>query len=133
WDAVVACLALSVKFHRDVLFPLDVIYAHEFLDLAPHEMAFEDLEGAQRDVLGAVGYRIGSATPGAFMEEMWEALPTLRRLVGDGDGWEGVQEEAWAILYDALYQADILQYPASLITGVAVIEGVLEVLSRRYK
>ncbi len=102
WDIAVACLALSVKFHRDVLFPLDVIYAHEFIDLAvPHKMTFEDLENAQRDVLEAVAYRIGSATPGAFMEELWAALPTLRTLLGFDAGWEGVQKEAWATLCDA--------------------------------
>ena len=102
WDIAVACLALSVKFHRDVLFPLDVIYAHEFVDLAAHEMAFEDLENAQRDVLEAVAYQLGSATPGAFMDELWHALPTLRKLVAFDGGWDDVQKEAWSVLYDAL-------------------------------
>ncbi|KAI0767274.1 hypothetical protein C8Q74DRAFT_1203943 [Fomes fomentarius] len=134
WDIAVACLALSVKFHRDVLFPLDVIYAHEFIDLAaPHKMTFEDLENAQRDVLEAVAYRIGSATPGAFMEELWAALPTLRTLVGFDGGWEGVQKEAWATLCDALQYVEILQYPISLMTACAIIEGIVEVLSMRYK
>ena len=85
-----------------MLFPLDVIYVEEFLDLAPHEMDFEDLESAQRDVLEAIAYRVGSATPGAFMEELWDALPTLRRLVCFEDGWDAIQEEAWEILKDAL-------------------------------
>ena len=102
WDIAVACLALSVKFHRDVLFPLDVIYAHEFVDLAAHEMAFEDLENAQRDVLEAVAYQLGSATPGAFMDELWHALPTLRKLVAFDGGWDDVQKEAWSMLHDAL-------------------------------
>ncbi|KAI0718555.1 hypothetical protein C8T65DRAFT_803825 [Cerioporus squamosus] len=133
WDVAVACLALSVKFHRDVLFPLDVIYVDEFLDLAPHEIEFEDLETAQRDVLEAITYRVGSATPGAFMAELWAALSTLRSLVGFDGGWDAVQEEAWGILNDALQQPELLQYPSSLVTGAAVIEGVLEVLQRRYK
>ncbi|RDX40830.1 hypothetical protein OH76DRAFT_1365616 [Lentinus brumalis] len=133
WDVAVACLALSVKFHRDVLFPLDVIYVDEFMDLAPHEMDFYDLETAQRDVLEAVTYRVGSATPGAFMEELWNALPTLRRLVRFDGGWDAVQEEAWVILNDALQQPEVLRYPPSLVTGGAVIEGILEVLKRRYK
>ncbi len=85
-----------------MLFPLDVIYVDEFMDLAPHEMDFDDLETAQRDVLEAVTYRVGSATPGAFMEELWNALPTLRRLVRFDGGWDAVQEEAWVILNDAL-------------------------------
>lgn len=85
-----------------MLFPLDVIYAEEFLDLAYHEMAFDDLENAQRDVLEAITFRVGSATPGAFMEELWLALPTLRLLVGFDEGWEGVQARAWTVLCDAL-------------------------------
>ncbi|RPD70511.1 hypothetical protein L226DRAFT_469913 [Lentinus tigrinus ALCF2SS1-7] len=133
WDVAVACLALSIKFHRDVLFPLDVIYVHEFLDLAPHEMEFEDLENAQRDVLEAVAFRVGSATPGAFIEELWDALTPLRRLVSFDGRWEAVQEEAWEILNDALQQPELLQYPPSLITGAAVIEAVVEVLQRSYK
>ena len=122
WDLAVACLALSVKvciarppcaqcrtcaypltqFHRDVLFPLEIIFAEEFIGLAPHEMEFDDLESAQRDVLDAVGYRVGSATPGAFMDELWRALPTMRLLLGFDDGWEDVQRGAWAVLCDVL-------------------------------
>lgn len=66
-------------------------------------MEFYDLEHSQRDVLDVLAYRIGSATPGAFMEELWNALPTLRILVGFDGGWEGVQKEAWAILCGALH------------------------------
>ena len=90
------------QFHRDVLFPLDVICAQEFLALAPHAMDFADLENAQRDILEALSYRVGGTTPGAFMEELWEALPTLRRLVGFDAGWDGVQGKAWDVLCDAL-------------------------------
>ena len=85
-----------------MLSPLDVICAQEFLALAPHAVDFADLENAQRDVLGALSYRVGGATPGAFMEELWEALPTLRRLVGFDEGWDGVQGKAWDVLCDAL-------------------------------
>lgn len=93
---------MEFQFHRDVLYPLDVIYAHEFLDLAPHALTFDDLENAQRDVLEAVAFRVGIATPGAFMAELWAALPTLRLLLAFDGGWVGAQERAWAILCDVL-------------------------------
>ncbi|KAI0325722.1 hypothetical protein GY45DRAFT_1216214, partial [Cubamyces sp. BRFM 1775] len=133
WDVALACLTISIKFHRDVLFPLSVIYAHEFLCLAPHEVEFEDLENAQRDVLEALAYQVGSATPGAFMAELWLALPTLRRLVGFDGGWERVQEHAWEVLCEALQQNEVLSYPISLLTAAAVIGGILEALVQRYK
>ena len=82
-----------------------MIFAQEFLALAPHALDFADLENAQRDVLEAIAYRVGSATPGAFMAELWEALPTLRLLVGFDDGWDGVQGKAWGVLCDALQRA----------------------------
>ncbi|KAH9848689.1 hypothetical protein C2E23DRAFT_427202 [Lenzites betulinus] len=132
WDIAVACLALSIKFHRDVLYPLDVIYAHEFLDLAPHALTFDDLENAQRDVLEAVVFRVGIATPGAFMAELWAALPTLRLLLAFDGGWIGAQERAWAILCDVLQRPDALRYPISLLTASALSESLLRVLARKY-
>ncbi|KAI0664175.1 hypothetical protein C8Q70DRAFT_905402 [Cubamyces menziesii] len=133
WDVALACLTISIKFHRDFLYPLNVIYAHEFLCLAPHEVEFEDLESAQRDVLEALGYQVGNATPGAFMAELWLALPPLRRLVGFDEGWERVQEHAWEVLCEAIQQAEVLLYPISLLTAAAVIEGILEALAQRYR
>ncbi|KAI0768210.1 hypothetical protein BD413DRAFT_446515, partial [Trametes elegans] len=123
----------TTQFHRDVLYPLDVIYAHEFLALAPHELTFDDLESAQRDVLDALAFRVGSATPGAFIDEAWHALPTLRRLVGFDGGWDGVQGEAWDVLCEALQFPEVLQFPISLLTGAALVEGVVRVLSKRFK
>ncbi|KAI0357823.1 hypothetical protein OH77DRAFT_1362256, partial [Trametes cingulata] len=134
WDIAVACLAISVKFHRDVLPPLDVIYAHEFLDVAPHELTFDDLENAQRDVLEALSYRVGgSAAPGAFMAELWAALPTFRNLVSFDGGWADVQEAAWVVLCGALQRPDVLRFPVSLLTAAALMQGILEVLAKRYK
>lgn len=43
-DISVACLSLSVKFHRDFLDPLLPVYAHEYLALSPHGMSYDDLE-----------------------------------------------------------------------------------------
>ena len=43
-DISVACLSLSVKFHRDFLEPLLPVYANEYLVLSPHGMSYDDLE-----------------------------------------------------------------------------------------
>ncbi|KAI0926491.1 hypothetical protein AcV7_005415 [Taiwanofungus camphoratus] len=133
WDTAVGCLALSVKFHRDVLFPLYAIPAHEFMSLAPHEMSFENLEAAQRDILEAFSFCIGSVTPGSFMQELWLALPSLRALLGFDNGWAIAQEEAWAALLDALLEPDILRFPISLLTASALIDGIIESLIQKYK
>ena len=45
-DISVACLSLSVKFHRDFLDPLLPVYAQEYLALSPHGMSYDDLEVA---------------------------------------------------------------------------------------
>ncbi|KAF8063219.1 hypothetical protein FPV67DRAFT_1782761 [Lyophyllum atratum] len=115
WDIAVACLALSVKYHRDFLHPLFPVYAYEFQRLAPHGViGFEDLEIAHRDVLSALKWRLGD-TPQALVLELWDALPGLRRLFGgDGDrkrerdcdqelelGWNCVQRETWRVLFVA--------------------------------
>ncbi|OBZ66787.1 hypothetical protein A0H81_13268 [Grifola frondosa] len=152
WDLAVACLTLSVKFHRDVLFPLDVILSNEFLALAPHSMSFEDLEVAQRDILEALSYRVGSATPGSFMEELWFALTSLRKLLDFDEGWKTAQKEAWAILTNALLsesnerpkarcdvvndlttEPDVLRFPISLLTMCALLDGITESLVHKYK
>ncbi|OSC99673.1 hypothetical protein PYCCODRAFT_1372497 [Trametes coccinea BRFM310] len=134
WDIAVACLAISIKFHRDVLYPLDIIYAHEYLALAPHELGFEDLENAQRDVLEAIQFRIASGSnPDAYMAELWQALPMLRKLVGFDGGWARVQEHAWDLLCEALQSPEVLQYPTSILTALAIMEGVLKTLTWRYK
>ncbi|KAI0672427.1 hypothetical protein C8Q78DRAFT_749412 [Trametes maxima] len=112
WDVALACLALSVKFHRDVLPPLDVIYADEFLALA---------------------FRLGGGNgPGAFAAELWAALPTLRGLFAFDGGWAGVQEEMWTILGGALLDPDVLRYPVSLLTAVALMESVVRCLAKRF-
>ncbi|KAI0643860.1 hypothetical protein C8Q79DRAFT_1012404 [Trametes meyenii] len=134
WDVALACLSLSIKFHRDVLPPLDVIYADEFLALAPwHAPAFAHLENAQRDVLEALAFRPrGGNGPGAFAEELWAALPALRGLLAFDSGWAGVQEEMWTILGGALLDPDVLQYPISLLTAAALMESVVRRLAKRF-
>ncbi|KAI9056299.1 hypothetical protein FKP32DRAFT_1585806 [Trametes sanguinea] len=134
WDIAVACLAISIKFHRDVLYPLDIIYTHEYLALAPHDLTFEDLENAQRDVLEAIEFRIaGGSNPGAYFAELWQALSMLQQLVGFDGGWARVQEHAWDVLCEALQRPEVLQYPTSILTALSIMEGVLKTLEWRYK
>ena len=94
-----------------------MICAQEFLALAPHALDFADLENAQRDVLEALAYRVGSATPGAFMAELWEALSTLRSLVGFDGGWGGVQGKAWDVLCEALQRTSFFLSMTALISA----------------
>ncbi|KAF5319386.1 hypothetical protein D9619_008485 [Psilocybe cf. subviscida] len=101
WDVAVACLSVSIKFHRDFLDPLLPVFAHEYLDLAPHEMSYEDLETAHRDMLSAFDYRLG-VTPQPIMDELWLALPPLRSLLQFDGGWEGATSHSWSILFIAL-------------------------------
>ncbi|KAF9808129.1 hypothetical protein IEO21_07965 [Rhodonia placenta] len=133
WDTAVACMALSVKFHRDVFMPLYSINAHEFIAIAPHTMTYDDLETAHRDILYALSYSIGSVTPLAYMQELWLALPSLRKLLAFDDGWSIAQEEAWAILLEALMQPDALRFPVSLLTACATIDGAIESLILKYQ
>ncbi|KAE9398618.1 hypothetical protein BT96DRAFT_723851 [Gymnopus androsaceus JB14] len=78
WDVAIACLALSVKLHRDFLAPLFPVYSFQFEDLAPHYIEYEDLEAAQRDILFALSYNLGG-TPQGILDELWIALPSLQR------------------------------------------------------
>lgn len=56
-------------------------------------------------MLEALAFRVGSATPGAFMAELWDALPTLRLLLAFDGGWADAQESAWTILSNVLLGA----------------------------
>ncbi|KAG1869693.1 hypothetical protein C8R48DRAFT_573130, partial [Suillus tomentosus] len=134
WDTALASLALCVKFHRDFLCPLSPVYAYEFLDLARHSMSYQDLEVSQRDILAAFDFCIGSITPQGFMDELWLALPTLRKATEPvKDGWKSVQAEIWDRLFDALIEPDVLQFPISLLTASAVIDGLIIAIARYYK
>ncbi|KZT00176.1 uncharacterized protein LAESUDRAFT_666682, partial [Laetiporus sulphureus 93-53] len=132
WDVAVACLALSVKFHRDVFLPLYSIPAHEFMAIAPHSISYDDFEAAHRDVLYALSYSVGSVTPGMYMQELWEALPSLRQALGFDNGWKIAQEETWAILLEAMMQPDVLRFSMSLLTASAMIDGIIESLVHKY-
>ncbi|KAH9830610.1 uncharacterized protein C8Q71DRAFT_851168 [Rhodofomes roseus] len=133
WDCAVACVVLSVKFHRDVFPPYYLIPAREFGALASHTMSYADLEAAQCDVLDALSHSVGCVTPGQYLHDLWLALPSLRDLLAFENGWQAAQEETWAILLEAFMQRGILRFPTSLLTACALIDGCVDVLIERYK
>ena len=45
---------------------------------------------------------IGSCTPGAYIEELLLALPSVRALVDERGDWEFARAETWEILFDSL-------------------------------
>ncbi|KAJ7684424.1 hypothetical protein DFH06DRAFT_1073089 [Mycena polygramma] len=131
WDSCLACLALSVKLHRDVLEPLNPVLSWEFEALAPHELSFQDLEIAQEDVLVAFGHRLGG-TPQPILDELWIALPSLQQLLGFKNGWRFAQKEAWWRLFDAVAAPDVLKFPISLLTVAALAEALVAALVSKY-
>ncbi|KAG2071275.1 hypothetical protein BDR04DRAFT_1016458 [Suillus decipiens] len=134
WDTALGSLALCVKFHRDFLDPLSPVYAYEFLDLARHSISYQDLEVAQRDILSACGFSLGSITPQGLMDELWLALPTLRKAAEPvRNGWKSVQVEIWNRLFDALIEPDVLQFPVSLLTASALLDGLIIAIARHYR
>ncbi|KAF9527481.1 hypothetical protein CPB83DRAFT_398001 [Crepidotus variabilis] len=149
WDIAVACLSLSVKFHRDFLGPLLPVYAHEYLYLSPHAMARDDLEvrtvfmsldinilsyrqSAHRDVLSALEYSLG-VSPQPLMDEFWFALPSLRALLDFQGGWSHALEDAWMFLFDAVCEPDVQRFSIPLLTTVAILDGIIESLVHRYR
>lgn len=108
---------------------------------------------SQRDILAAFDFCIGSITPQGLMDELWLALPTLRKATEPvKDGWKSVQAEIWDRLFDALIgtlswsyfisysikfdhapEPDVLQFPISLLTASAVIDGLIIAIARYYK
>ncbi|CAL1709591.1 unnamed protein product [Somion occarium] len=128
WDIATACIALSVKFHRDVLQPLVPVFTDEFILMAPHRLTYEELESAQRDVLSVLDFCIGSVTPGAFIEELWNALPSLRRLLETKSLWETAKALAWEMISDALFDIDYIRYSTSTLTACALVQGISEAL-----
>ncbi|KAH7886662.1 hypothetical protein F5I97DRAFT_1869202 [Phlebopus sp. FC_14] len=134
WDIAVGCLALCVKLHRDVLPPLHPVYARDFLQLAPHSMSHHDLELSQRDILSAFSFSLGSCTPQAILDEFWLVSPSLRKVTASiRDGWPAVQREIWDKLFEAILEPDMLQFPVSLLTAAALLDGLVLVLARQYK
>ncbi|KAF8797634.1 hypothetical protein BYT27DRAFT_7237189 [Phlegmacium glaucopus] len=131
WDIAVACLALSVKFHRDFLEPLLPVYVHEYLSLAPQNLSYEDLETSQRDLLSAFDYSLG-VTPQPVIDELWFSLESLRTLLDFKNGWETAMADAWCGLFDAICEPDVQRFSISTLAAVALMDGVIESLVQRY-
>ncbi|KAJ3507532.1 hypothetical protein NLJ89_g6247 [Agrocybe chaxingu] len=108
------------------------LYAHEYLSLSPHNMSHEDLETTHRDILSALDYTLG-VTPQLLMDELWFALPSLQALLDFEGGWQSAMADAWRFLFDALKEPDVLKYPISLLTVLAVMNGITEGLARKYR
>ncbi|TFK37714.1 hypothetical protein BDQ12DRAFT_591175, partial [Crucibulum laeve] len=130
WDIAVACLALSIKFHRDFLYPLYPVMAYEYLDLSPHKLSFEDFETAQRDILSAFHYRL-SVNPQSLLDELWDALPSLRNLWSFDGGWNDVQNRTWKLLCTSTREPDVLRFPVSLLATAALVSSIIESLVDR--
>ncbi|KAJ7593075.1 hypothetical protein C8J56DRAFT_930327, partial [Mycena floridula] len=130
WDIGVACLSLSVKFHRDCLWPLCPVFMRDFIRLAPHEMGFEQFEEAQRDVLDAFCFNLGG-TPQLILDEIWDAMPALQRALGDEYWWNILQREIWMLLFDAVIQPGMLKFSISILTGAALIQAFIATLVRK--
>ncbi|KII84913.1 hypothetical protein PLICRDRAFT_179239 [Plicaturopsis crispa FD-325 SS-3] len=137
WDVAVATIALSVKYNRDVLPPLSLIFASDFLTLlqqSTHRMSLGDLEQTQRDVIGALQWDLaGPGTPQAFMDELWEALPSLQALLDGASTRKMVEEEAWGSLLWAVLEPDVTRFPISLLTTVAFMDGLTSTHARQLK
>lgn len=89
---------------------------------------------AQRDILSACGFSLGSITPQGLMDELWLALPTLRKAAEPvKNGWKSVQVEIWNRLFDALIEPDVLQFPVSLLTASALLDGLIIAIARHYR
>ncbi|KAF7294591.1 hypothetical protein MIND_00995600 [Mycena indigotica] len=145
WDTAVACLAISVKLHRDFLEPLCPVMSWEFEELAPHDILFEDLEArilllciylltvcqtAQRDILAGLQYRLGHS-PQLLLDDLWLALPSLRELLHFQGGWNFVQKETWSRLYKAVLEPDVLKFSLSELTAAALIISLIYAVSVR--
>ncbi|EIW74205.1 hypothetical protein CONPUDRAFT_170229 [Coniophora puteana RWD-64-598 SS2] len=135
WDVTLACLALSVKLHRDVMPPLEPVCMSDFRALLRYKVSLDDFETAQRDVLSALDYRLGTVTPQSYLDELWIASASLRGAVGTTEMWANVQKEVWDMLFDALLgtEVDVLRYCLSVLTGAALLDGLVVALARKYK
>ncbi|TCD68668.1 hypothetical protein EIP91_010190 [Steccherinum ochraceum] len=128
WDLVLGCLALSVKFHRDVLGPFFPVLSDEFLILAAHDIEYDDFEAAQREIFSVFSYCLGSVTPGAYIQELWTTLPSLQRLLSFKGALEAVNRATWEILNDTLFELSYFKFPTSLLTACALNLGIVDTL-----
>ncbi|KAF8577017.1 hypothetical protein K439DRAFT_1418539 [Ramaria rubella] len=133
WDAAFGCLAISTKFYHDFLQPLYPIYSKDFLVISPQNLSRDQFEDTQRDILDAFDYEVHGVTPHAYFEEFWAALPSLRDILDFPYAQKIVQKEMWETLQHASLQWDLMRFPVSLLTAVALIEGIVFALADEYQ
>ncbi|KAH8101772.1 hypothetical protein BXZ70DRAFT_931861 [Cristinia sonorae] len=133
WDIALACIALSVKFQRDVLGPFFPVLSEEFLILHCQEIEYDEFEAAQRAVFSGFGFCIGSVTPGAYVQELWDALPSLREILSFKGSLEAVKRAMWEILYDTLFELSYHKFAPSLLTACALLRGIIDTLILKAK
>lgn len=57
---------------------------------------------AQKDILEVLNYQIHYATPQAYQEELWNSLPSLRKLLNFTNAWDQVKTYVWERLNAAV-------------------------------
>lgn len=132
WDIALGCLALSVKLHRDTLWPLYPISTDDFLIIAPHALEFDDIERAQYDIMTTLSHTLG-ATPELILGELWTALPSLRLLLSFPNGWSITQRETWWLLYKATTDPAVLRFPLTVFTASALCEALIITFKNKYQ
>jgi hypothetical protein len=71
-------------------------------------------QAAHRDILATMSFCVGSSTPGAYIEELLIALPSIRALVDARGDWEFARAETWEILFDSLVGKNALSHVSKL-------------------
>jgi len=127
------CLAIAVKFHHDFLPPLLPIFADDFMSMAHCSLTHEELEESQTDVLQCFDYQVYDTTPHVYFNELYEALPSLRRLLKFKDGWYTVKVRTWDILEKVVFEDDMLVYPTSHLTAAALTVSIIEALKEEFE
>ncbi|KAG2083820.1 hypothetical protein BD769DRAFT_1291453, partial [Suillus cothurnatus] len=113
-------------------------YAHQRV-LFSHAMATNQV--SQRDILSACDLSLGSITPQGLMDELWPALPTLRKATEPvKDGWRSVQAptslghtSSASSSSDHVPEPDVLQFPVSLLTTSTLLDGLIIAIARHHK
>ncbi|KAL0948509.1 hypothetical protein HGRIS_011070 [Hohenbuehelia grisea] len=129
-DTAAGCLAISVKLHRDTLWPLNPVHADEFVLLGEHEFTYEDLEAATRDVIEAFSGYLGDS-PQPILDEVWLALPSLRQMLDFEGGWVRARKDIWGRLLEAVREPDVLRFPMTLLTAAALVDALISTLLER--
>lgn len=98
-------------------------------------------------------FQLGNCTPQDVLDELWNALPTLRKATAPlQGGWIAVQRVTWDKLFESLLrkypsilamllclnvrldaEPDMLQYPVTLLTAAALVDGLAFALACHYR